>query len=136
MQKFGKRFSQEVCLHFILSGFSLLVLWDERPGKRVCLFGNTFLQLFCHKLKEPTNAYIFKVVIFVQISRKYSFGFLKMFIYYFYPFFRIFDRDNTGRTLVNVLIFVNVTLSHQAHVAYFVLNDLTKVNRTRKMCLV
>jgi len=39
---------------------------------------------------------------------------------------RVFDRDYTGRTLVNVLIFVNVTLSHQAHVAYFVLNDLTK----------
>ena len=65
----------------------------------------------------------------MQISGKYSFGFLKINIYYFYPFFRVIDRDYTGRTLVNVLIFVNVTLSHQAHVAYFVLNDLTKVNK-------
>ena len=52
-----------------------------------------------------------------------------MYAYFYpYPFSRIFDRDYMGRTLVNVLIFVNVTLSHQAHVAYFVLNDLTKVN--------
>ena len=128
MQKFRKRFPQEVCLHFILSGFSLLVLWDERPGKRVCL-----METLLH-----TQQCVYFLSCYLCANKwKIQFWIFKdKYLYYFCPFFRVFDRDYTGRTLVNVLIFVNVTLSHQAHVAYFVLNDLTKVNRTRKMCLV
>ena len=38
-----------------------------------------------------------------------------------------------GRTVVCILSYVNVSISHQAHVAYFVLYDLAKVRPLREI---